>query len=179
MDVVRDKEQSFDQMKFDLAKAKRHRGGRRLEDLAQDARRRGRKPTTDVDPCPYDPMQLDAAKVQRMSDEECQKLMKAGKCFGCKDTGHRYRKCPERLKHQDKDKPETPKPRPKPRARAADTSMSIEEMSSEEEEEGTSVAADAPPAYSRQSLAAAIKKLSMEDREELLDMVALDSDQDF
>jgi len=36
MDVVRDKEQSFYQMKFDLAKAKRHRGGRHLEDLAQD-----------------------------------------------------------------------------------------------------------------------------------------------
>ena len=52
-------------------------------------------------------------------------------------------------------------------------------MSSEEEEEGTSVAADAPPAYSRQSLAAAIKKLSMQDCEDLLDTVALDSDQDF
>jgi len=57
--------------------------------------------------------------------------------------------------------------------------VSIEDMSSKEEEEGTSVAADAPPAYSRRSLAAAIKKLSMEDRKELLDMVALNSDQDF
>jgi len=88
MDVVRDEEQSFYQMKFDLAEAKRHRGGRRLEDLAQDAGKRGRKPATDVDPRPYDPMQLDAAKMQRMSDKECQKLMKAGRCFGCKDTGH-------------------------------------------------------------------------------------------
>jgi len=51
--------------------------------------------------------------------------------------------------------------------------------SEEEEEEETSTTADAPPAYSRWSLAAAIKKLSMQDREDLLDMVALDSDQDF
>jgi len=160
MDVVRDEEQSFYQMKFDLAEAKRHRGGRHLEDLAQDARKCGRKPPMDVDPCPYDPMQLDAAKAQRMSDEEHQKLMKAGKCFGCQNTGHRYRKCPERLKCQDKNKQETPRPRPKPRVQAADTSMSIEEMSSEEEEEGTSVVADAHPAYSWRSLAAAIKKLS-------------------
>jgi len=166
-------------MKFDLAEAKRHRGGRRLEDLAQDAKKQGKKPSTDVDPRPYYPMQLDAAKMQRMSDEECQKLLKAGRCFGCKETGHRYRKCPERPKSQGKNNQETPKPRPKPRARAADTSASIEEMSSEEEEEGTSVAADAPPAYSRQSLAAAIKKLSMQDHEDLLDTVALDSDQDF
>jgi len=180
MDVVRDEEQSFYQMKFDLAEAKRHRRGRRLEDLAQDAGKRGRKPATDVGPHPYDPMQLDAAKMQRMSDEECQKLMKAGKCFGCQNTGHQYRKCPERLKRQDKNRQETPKPRPKPRARVADTSVSIKEMSSkEEEEEGTSMAADVPPAYSRRSLAAVIKKLSMEDREELLDTVALNSDQDF
>src|SRR6267142_1394711 len=147
MDVVRDEEQSFYQMKFNLAEAKRHRGGKRLEDLAQDAKKQGKKPSTDVDPCPYYPMQLDTAKLQRMSEEERQKLMKAGRCFGCKDTGHQYRECPERPKCQDKNKQETPKPRPKPRARAADTSVSIEEMTSkeEEEEERTSVAADTPP----------------------------------
>ena len=88
--MVRDEEQSFYQMKFDLAKAKRHRGGKCLEDLAQDTGRHGRKPTTDVDPHPYDPMQLDAAKMQRMSDEEHLKLVAAGKCFGCKNTGHLY-----------------------------------------------------------------------------------------
>jgi len=39
MDVVRDEEQSFYQMKFDLAEAKRHRGSRCLKDLAQDTRK--------------------------------------------------------------------------------------------------------------------------------------------
>ena len=53
-------------------------------------------------------------------------------------------------------------------------------MSSKKEEgEETSTAVTTPLAYSRQSLAAAIKKLSMQDHEDLLDTVALDSDQDF
>ena len=90
MDVVRDEEQSFYQMKFDLAEAKRHRGDRHLKDLAQDAKKRGRKPPMDVDPCPYDPMQLDAAKMQRMLEEEHKKLIATGRCFSCKDTGHLY-----------------------------------------------------------------------------------------
>jgi len=46
----------------------------------------------------------------------------------------------------------------------ADTSATIEEMSSEEEEEEeTSTVATAPPAYSRKSLATAVRKLSMQD----------------
>jgi len=62
----------------------------------------------------------------------------------------------------------------------ADTLALIEEVSSEEEEEKeTSKEMDAPPAYSKKNLMAAIKKLSMEDRDELLDTVALDFDQDF
>jgi len=63
----------------------------------------------------------------------------------------------------------------------ADTSASIKEVSSdeEEEEEEASKETDVPPAYSRKSLMAAIKKLSMEDCDDLLDTVALDFDQDF
>jgi len=110
MDVVRDKEQSFYQMKFDLAEAKRHRGGRHLEDLAQDASKKGKKPSGDVDPRPHNPMQLDAAKTERMSEEECMKLLAAGKCFGCKNPGHQYRNCPERPACQGKKRQGTPKP---------------------------------------------------------------------
>src|SRR6266850_2296540 len=167
-------------MKFDLAEAKRHRGGRCLDNLAQDAGKCGRKPTTDVDPRPYDPMQLDAAKVQRMSEEECLKLVAAGKCFGCKNMGHLYQNCPERPRCKGKNKQKAPKTWPRPRVRMADTSASIEEVSSEEEEEKeTSKETDTPSAYSKKNLMAAIKKLSMEDRDELLDTVALDFDQDF
>jgi len=63
----------------------------------------------------------------------------------------------------------------------ADTLASIKEVSSdeEEEEEETSKEMDAPPAYSKKNLMAAIKKLSIEDRDDLLDTVALDFNQDF
>src|SRR6267142_2206766 len=180
MDVARDKEQSFYQMKFDLAEAKRHRGGKCLEDLAQDAKKSGRKPATDVDPRPYYPMQLDAAKMQRMSEEERKKLIAAGKCFGCKQTGHLYRDCEERPKRKGKGKQKTLRVRPKPRAPTAEASATIEEVSSDSEEEGTQTSkkVDAPPAYSKKDLMAAIKKVSMEDCDDLLDSAALDFDQD-
>src|SRR6267142_329342 len=181
MDAARDEEQSFYQMKFDLAEAKKHRKGNRLEDLAQDTRSKGRKPSTDVDPRPYHPMQLDAAKMRRMSDEERKKLIAAGKCFGCKQPGHLYRDCEERPKCKGKGKQRTPRVRPKPKARTAEASASIEEVSSDSEEEGTQTSkkVDAPPAYSKKDLMAAIKKLSMEDRDDLLDSAALNFDQDF
>ena len=136
----------------------------------------------DVDPCPYDLMQLDTAKMQRMLEEEHQKLIAAGKCFGCKNTGHLYWNCPERPKHKGKNKQKVPKTQPRPRVWMADTSASIKEVSSkeeeeeEEEEEETSKEMDTPPAYSKKNLMAAIKKLSMKDRDDLLDTVALDFD---
>src|SRR6267142_2475564 len=181
MDVVRVEEQSFYQMKFNLAEAKRHRGGKRLEDLAQDAKKQGKKPSTDVDPCPYYPMQLDAAKMQRMSEEERKKPIATGKCFGCKQTGHLYRDCEDRPKCKGKGKQRTPKIRPKPRVRTADASASIKEVSSDskEEETKTNKEMDTPPAYSKKNLMAAIKKLSMEDRDDLLDTVALNFNQNF
>jgi len=116
-----------------------------------------------------------------MSEEERKKLIAAGKCFGCKQTGHLYRDCEERPKRKGKGKQKTPRIQPKPRARTADTSASIEEVSSdsEEEETKTSKKVDAPPTYSKKDLMAAIKKLSMEDRDDLLDSVALNFDQDF
>jgi len=57
----------------------------------------------------------------------------------------------------------------------------IEEVSSDskEEEKKASKQADAPPTYSKKDLMAAIKKLSMEDRDNLLDSAALNFDQDF
>jgi Retrotransposon gag protein len=45
-DTVRDEEQSFYQLKFNLAEAKKHRSGRCLEDMAQDASRARSQPMT-------------------------------------------------------------------------------------------------------------------------------------
>src|SRR6267142_175903 len=144
-------------------------------------KKQGKKPSTDVDPRPYYPMQLDAAKMQRMPEEEHKKLIATGRCFGCKQTAHLYRDCEDRPKHKGKGKQRTPKIQPKPRVRTADASASIKEVSSDSkaEEEKTSKETDAPPAYSKKNLMAAIKKLSMEDRDDLLDTVALNFDQDF
>ena len=50
---------------------------------------------------------------------------------------------------------------------------------SSEKEEQTEEVTESPPAYAKRDLMAAIKKMKIEDREELLDQCALDSDQDF
>jgi hypothetical protein len=181
MQAAREEERLFYELKFDLGEAKRHKGRRRLDDMAHDAsNRRGKRPTGDTDPRPYDPMQVDAARTQRMTPEERLKLIKEGKCFGCKETKHLYKDCPEnpRNKRKGKGKSKGGKFKPRPQARVADTSASVEEVPSEEES-GKEEEDNAPPAYTTKNLKAAIKKMSMEDREDLLDSVALDSDQDF
>jgi len=61
----------------------------------------------------------------------------------------------------------------------ADTSICIEDSSSEEEEEETDSAASIPPTYARRSLVAAIRTMTRDDRGDLLDDIALESDQDF
>jgi hypothetical protein len=103
-DVARDEEQSFYQLKFNLAEAKKHRSGRHLGDMARDASK-SKKPAYDIDPHPYDPMQLDAAWIQRLTNEECQKLIQEKKCFYCKKMGHMFANCKERPKTKGKGKP--------------------------------------------------------------------------
>ena len=55
--------------------------------------------------------------------------------------------------------------------------LDIEEESSGEEEKDKEK--DVPPAYMKKNIMAAIKKLSVNEHEESLNSVALDSDQDF
>jgi hypothetical protein len=138
MDTARDEEKLYYDLKFELEEAKKRRGGHHLEDLAEDARKGNKRPASDVDPRPYDPMQLDAARTQRrLMDDEQQKLRNKGKCFGCESTKHVYADCPKnpRVRHKGKKRQESPKARTKPRARVADASATIEEVSSEDEEE--------------------------------------------
>jgi Zinc knuckle len=33
--------------------------------------------------------------IDRLTIEECNKLLKEGRCFRCRNTGHRANKCPE------------------------------------------------------------------------------------
>jgi hypothetical protein len=117
-------------------------------------------------------MQIDAT---RLSDQERQKLLRAKACFQCKKTGHFSKDCPS--------KPKAPKgkqkgaPRPRPHARTAETGEEGEDSSDKEDQ--TEEVNDSPPAYAKKDLMAAIKKMKIEDRKELLDQCALDSDQDF
>jgi hypothetical protein len=91
-----------------------------------------------------------------------------------------YANCPRnpKRKGKGKDKRKGQKTRTRPRARVAGTSATIKEEQSEGEEEASKE--EAPSAYTKKKdLMAAIKKMSTEEREDLLDAAALDSDQDF
>jgi hypothetical protein len=162
-DAARDEEQSFYQLKFDLAEAKRHRSGRCLGDMARDASK-SKRPAYDVDPRPYDPMQLDAAKTQRLTDEECLKLIQEKKCIYCKKVGHIFANCKERPKSKGKGKPRVKRHHLGPQACAANATSDLEEGSDEEEEEEEKdKAKDVPPAYMKKNLMTAIKKLSIDE----------------
>jgi len=155
--------------------------------MARDTSK-SKKPVYDVDPCPYNPMQLDTAKTQRLTYEEHQKLIQEKKCFYCKKMGHLFANCKERPKSKGKGKGKG-KGRMKrhhlgPRACTANATSdpkegSDEEEEEEEEEEEKDKAKDVPPAYMKKNLMTAIKKLSVDKREDLLDSMALKSDQDF
>jgi hypothetical protein len=178
-DAARDEEQSFYQLKFDLAEARRHRTGRCLGDMAQDASK-SKEPAYDVDPRPYNPMQLDAAWIQKLTDKECQKLLKEKKCFYCKEPGHMFANCKKRPKPKGKGKGKMKRHHLGPRACTASTTSDQEEESEEEEEaEKDKKAKDVPPAYTKKNLMTAIKKLSIDEREDSMETMALKSDQDF
>jgi hypothetical protein len=117
-------------------------------------------------------MQIDAT---RLSNQERQKLLRQKACFRCKKTGHFSKDCPSKPKNP-KGKQKGPT-RPRPHARTAETGEEEEESSDKEDQ--TKEVNDSPPAYTKKDLMAAIKKMKIEDREELLDQCALDLDQDF
>ena len=173
-EATRDEEKSYYALQADLTQARmRRKGGgfSRLGEMTQDAKGNRKKPRQDIDTRPYVPMQIDATKL---SDQERQKLLRMKACFRCKKTGHFSKDCPS--------KPKAPKgkqkgaSKPRQRARTAETG---EEEESSGKEDQTEEVNDSPPAYAKKDLMAAIKKMKIEDREELLDQCALDSDQDF
>jgi hypothetical protein len=61
----------------------------------------------------------------------------------------------------------------------ADASATIEEVSSKDKEEEEPKKEEAPPPYTKKKLVTAIRKLLSTDCEDLMDMLAIDSDQDF
>jgi hypothetical protein len=58
-------------------------------------------------------------------------------------------------------------------------SATIEEVSSEDKEEEEPKKEEAPPPYTKKKLVTAIKKMSTAKHEDLMDTLAINSDQDF
>jgi hypothetical protein len=108
------------------------------------------------------PMDVDAAQVQkwkRLEPEERERLMKEGRCFICKQTGHRSRECPSRA--------------------PSIKEVKIEENPSKEPPKGKNK--EKPPAYD--SLVKGINACSIQDRQKLLEELSnagnSDEEEDF
>jgi hypothetical protein len=91
-----------------------------------------------------------------------------------------FANCKKRPKSKGKGKGKMKRCYLGPRACAASATSDPEEESKEEEEPGKKdKAKDVPPAYMKKNLMTAIKKLSVDEREDLMETMALNSDQDF
>jgi hypothetical protein len=96
--AAEEEEKYYEEQKFTLQQAKGCCYGKELARDVRDSTRQKQRVPRDVDPCPYHPIEVDAAKTQRLSLEEHNKLIKVGKCFYCKKEGHLFHKCPTRPK---------------------------------------------------------------------------------
>ena len=77
--------------------------------------------------------------IDRLSMEERTKLMKEGRCFNCKDVGHRANECPEK----GSKKKEEPRKKMNGRELHAHVRSLFKEMSEEDKEEFMKGAEDA------------------------------------
>ena len=75
--------------------------------------------------------------IDRLSMEEQEKLMKEGRCFRCKETGHRVTECPK------KEKKEEPKKRMNGKELHTHVRSLFKDMTEEEKEEFMKAAEDA------------------------------------
>ena len=122
---------------------------------------------------PRDPdaMDIDAVRTSNMSSKERQELMKDGKCFYCRNKGHRARDCPEKGKIKGKQKAQ------ESRARSA----SIEEVEEEPEKEKeplepSKAKEDSPPKYdNKDHIRSAIRRMRADKREAFMDSLAEES----
>jgi Ty3 transposon capsid-like protein/Zinc knuckle len=75
-----------------------------------------------------------AMDVNRLTVEECNKLMKEGRCFKCRNTGHRANECPEDDNDKKKGK-EVPKKKMNGRELHAHVRALFKEMTEEDRDE--------------------------------------------
>jgi hypothetical protein len=143
----------------------------------RDSTRRRQRVPRDINPHFYHPIEVDAAKTQRLSLEECNKLIKVGKCFYCKKEGHLFQECPTWPKDGKGKKKDICHPQ-RPRARAAEASSStqIEEV---KEHPSDADREENPPAYAKKNILAAIKAIKTHEHDKLIKTLTMDGDSDF
>jgi Zinc knuckle len=76
-----------------------------------------------------------AMDVDRLTVEERDKLLKEGKCFRCRKTGHRAKKCPEEENNNKKKGKEVPKKKMNGRELHAHVWALFKEMMEEDRDE--------------------------------------------
>ena len=111
-------------------------------------------------------MDIDIVRTQ-MSNEERTALMKAGKCFNCKQAGHLSQNCPNKGKGKGKACDGKPKDSKVQTAQIKEVDEStLKEAPSSSKEES-------PPQYSKGDITAVVARLSTEEREGLLESLSL------
>jgi hypothetical protein len=113
-----------------------------------------------------DAMDIDAIRTTgKLSDEECTRLMKEGRCFRCKKLGHMSRACPEKGKGKSPDRPRSSQGqyvKDKPKVRAAVINED-EEDKPLSEAETAKTSTTAPPSYTKKDILQYIRGMTIED----------------
>jgi hypothetical protein len=124
-----------------------------------------------------DTMDVDMIRTTgKLSDEECTRLMKEGRCFCCRKLGHMSRACPEKGKDKGKN-PDRPCSaqgqyvKDKPKVCAAVINEDEEDQQSKAETSAT-----APPSYTKKDILQYIRGMSIEDRETLYEEMSTQAD---
>jgi hypothetical protein len=99
--------------------------------------------------CDPDAMDVDFARLNPLSPQECEELMKSGRCFQCRKQGHISKECPLNNK-------------------TSANESTVQEPTKTPKKPLSKKRTDEPPAYD--SLVKQISACSMEDRQRLMEV---------
>ena len=123
-------------------------------------------------------MEVDNVKLNSLLAEDRQKLMSEGRCFRCRQTGHMSKNCPKKKQEDTTWKPEV-------KNRVTEIIDDREEVSEAETEatavtKGTTTKAQINNAKVASSqVVKLMNKMTREERNEIMDQMLLEEDEDF